>query len=54
MLVALEANHVLDCIKRTVARRSREVILSLYSSLMRPHLESCVCKHFQKPGTPLL
>ncbi|KAK4811902.1 hypothetical protein QYF61_014935 [Mycteria americana] len=34
-----EVNHTLGCIKRSVASRSREVILPLYSVLMRCHLE---------------
>lgn len=42
MFAAQKVNHVLGCIKRGMIRKSKEVILPLYCTPVRPHLEPCV------------
>jgi len=41
-LTVQKANHILGCIKSSMASRPREVILPLQFTLMSPHLQYCI------------
>ena len=47
----LKANRMLGLIKRTFVVKTPEVMLNLYKTLVRPHLEYCISAwspHYQK------
>jgi len=49
--VCLKANRMLGLIKRTFVVKTPEVMLNLYKTLVRPHLEYCISAwspHYQK------
>ena len=39
---AKKGNRILGMIKRTIVSRDKEIILKLYKTLVRPHLEYCI------------
>ena len=46
-----KANAMLDMINRTFKYKTKEVVLKLYKSLVRPHLDYCIqtwCSFIQK------
>ena len=49
-LAAQKASRIVGGIKSSVASRSGEVILPLYSAVARPHLDGVLCSALQPPA----
>ena len=39
---AKKANRILGIVKRTIVSRDKEIIMRIYKTIVRPHLEYCV------------
>ena len=52
-LIAQKANCILSCIKRFLASRSKEMMMPLYSVLVRPHLCPDVESSIQEGHRPV-
>ena len=46
-----KASRMLGVINRSIKSKDRDILLSLYKSLVRPHLEYCILVLCERQGT---